>query len=280
MELATEPLTQHPAPPARADLAAVKARQRTMWGSGDYSVIAATLPIVAEQLCEAVDLRAGERVLDVATGTGNTAIAAARRFAHVVAVDYVPALLERGRERAAAEGLPVEFRDGDAEALPCADGAFDVVLSSFGVMFAPDQERAARELVRVCRPGGRIGLANWTPEGFIGEMLRVVARHVPPPAGVRPAALWGTELRLRELFSDGRDIAISRRAFTFRYASGAHFVDTFRRWYGPTVQAFAALDARGQAHLARDLEELLGRHHRGGGALVVSGEYLEAVIEA
>jgi SAM-dependent methyltransferase len=273
--------TRHPAPAAGAliDLGAVKARQRTMWGSGDYGVIAATLQIVAERLCEAVDLRGGERVLDVATGTGNGAIAAARRWAHVVGIDYVPALLQRGRERAAAERLGVEFHEGDAEAIPFPEASFDVVLSSFGVMFAPDQERAAQELVRVCRPGGRIGLANWTPDGFIGEMFRVVGRHVPPPPGVRPPALWGTEPRIRELFGEAaREIAIVKRHFAFRYASAPHFVDVFRRWYGPTLQAFAALDLKRQAGLAGDLEALLERHHQGGAGLVVPGEYLEIVV--
>lgn len=273
--------TPHRAPPTGAipDLGALKARQRTMWGSGDYAVIAATLPIVAEELCEAVDLRSGELVLDVATGTGNTAIAAARRFAHVVGIDYVPGLLERARERAAAERLSVEFREGDAEAIPVPDASFDVVLSSFGVMFAPDQERAASELVRACRPGGRVGLANWTPDGFIGEMFRVVGRHVPPAPGVRPPPLWGTEARIRELFGDDTiDIAIARRSFAFRYASPRHFVDVFRRWYGPTVQAFAVLDAQGQADLAAELEALLARRHSGGAGLVVAGDYLEIVM--
>jgi SAM-dependent methyltransferase len=250
-----------------------------MWGSGDYGVIGSTLPIVAESLCEAVDLRTGERVLDVATGTGNTAIAAARRFAEVVGVDYVPSLLERGRERAAAERLPVEFREGDAEDVPYPDAAFDVVLSTFGVMFAPDQERAAGELVRTCRPGGRIGLANWTPEGFIGEMFRVVGRHVPPPPGVRSPVLWGTEARLHELFDGSMsELTVTRKHFAFRYASPGHFVDVFRSWYGPTLTAFASLDERGRESLSSDLEQLLTRRNVGGGALVVPGEYLEVVV--
>jgi SAM-dependent methyltransferase len=277
---ATTP-TSHPAPTVAApDLSAVKARQRAMWSAGDYGVIGATLPIVAEELCEAADVRAGERVLDVATGTGNAAIAAARRWAQVVGVDYVPALLERGRERAAAERLQVELREGDAEAIPEADATFDVVLSTFGVMFAPDQERAAGELLRVCRRGGRIALACWTPEGFIGEMFRAVGRHVPPPPGVRSPALWGTEARLRELFRDGaRSLAVCRKEFAFRYHSAAHFVDVFRRWYGPTVKAFDALDAGRRDELERDLVALLERRDRGGGAgLVVPSEYLEAVV--
>jgi SAM-dependent methyltransferase len=271
----------HPPPAAGAspDLAAVKARQQRMWSSGDYAVVGATLPMVAEGLCEAADVRPGERVLDVATGTGNGAIAAARRFAHAAGVDYVPALLERGRERAAAERLAIELREGDAEAIPFPDASFDVVLSTFGVMFAPDQERAAGELVRVCRPGGRIALASWTPEGFIGEMFRVVGRYVPPPAGVRSPLQWGTEARLRELFgARARRLFLTPQEFVFRYASPAHFVEVFRRWYGPTVQAFAALDAAGQAALAADLEALLGRRHLGGPGVAVPSEYLEAVI--
>jgi len=264
---------------AAPDLAAVKARQRTMWGLGDYAVVGTTLPIVAESLCEAAEVMPGERVLDVATGHGNTALAAARRFAEATGVDYVPSLLERARERAAAERLRVEFREGDAEALPCPDGAFDAVLSTFGVMFAPDQERAARELGRACRPGGRIGLACWTPEGFIGELFKAVGRHVPPPAGLRSPALWGTEARLRELFGGAaRELRATRRTFAFRYASPGHFVEVFRRWYGPTVAAFAALDAGGQQALAADLEALAARHHRGGPGLVVPGEYLEAIV--
>ena len=185
------------------NLAAVKSRQQQMWSSGDYSAVGATLQIVAEDLCEAVDLRAGERVLDVATGSGNAALAAARRFADATGVDYVPDLLDRGWARSAAEALPIDLREGDAEALPFADESFDVVLSTFGVMFAPDQEKAAQELLRVCRPGGRIGLANWTPDGFIGEIFRTNGRHVPPPAGLKSPVLWGTDLRLRELFGDG-----------------------------------------------------------------------------
>jgi SAM-dependent methyltransferase len=243
-------------------------------------VIGARLPLVAEELCEAVDLRSGERVLDVATGTGNAAIAAARRWCSVTGIDYVPALLERGRARAETEGVEVDFREGDAEAIPFASGVFDVVLSTFGVMFAPDQERAAAELARVCRPGGRIGLASWTPEGFIGEMFRVVGKHVPPAPGVRSPALWGAEARLRELFGDGaRELAVRRKFHSFRYPSAEHFVATFRRWYGPTVHAFAALEGRQRDALAGDLRALLARRARDRGpGLVVDGEYLEAVV--
>lgn len=276
---APRPAATSPDAGAPPDLEAVKARQRTMWGLGDYAVVGTTLPLVAEALCEAAEVGAGERVLDVATGHGNAALAAARRFAEVTGVDYVPALLERGRERAAAERLRVDFREGDAEALPVPDATFDVVLSTFGVMFAPDQERAARELLRACRPGGRIGLASWTPEGFIGELFAVVGRHAPPPPGVRSPALWGTEARLRELFGTAaRELRTARRTFAFRYASPAHFVEVFRRWYGPTVLAFSRLDEAGRQALAADVEALAARRHRGGPGLVVPSEYLEAVV--
>jgi len=265
---------------ARPDLEAIKTRQQATWSSGDFAVIGTTIQIVAEDLCEAVDLHAGERVLDVATGSGNTAIAAARRFAEVVGVDYVPALLERGRERARAERVAVDFRAGDAERLPVPDASFDVVLSSFGVMFAPDQPRAARELVRVCRSGGRIGLANWTPEGVLGDTFRCVARHVPPPAGLASAMAWGSESQLRALFgSAAATLRCERREFVFRYRSFEHWLEVFRTYYGPVHKAFAALDAQGREALARDLRELLTRYNRSGDStLVYPGEYLEVVV--
>ena len=264
----------------RTDFAAIKARQQTTWAAGDYAMVGATLQIVAEALCAAVDLRPGQRVLDVATGSGNTALAAARCFTEVVGVDYVPALLARGRERAHAERLPVDFRDGDAEALPLPDAAFDVVLSTFGVMFAPDQQRAARELARVCRPGGRIALANWTPEGVLGESFRVISRFVPPPAGLQPAVAWGSEGHLRTLFAaDAREIRCTRRTFTFRYRSFEHWLEVFRTYYGPVHKAFLALDAAGQQQLTRELRDMLTRWNTSGDAtLIYPGEYLEAVI--
>jgi SAM-dependent methyltransferase len=263
---------------APADLAAVKGRQQATWSSGDYAVIGTTLSITGELLCEAVDLRAGQRVLDVAAGNGNATMAAARRWAEVTSTDYVPALLERGRAKAAAERLPVIFQEADAEQLPFADGSFDAVLSVFGVMFTPNQEQAAQELMRVCRPGGAIGLANWTPEGFIGQVFRTIGKHVPPPAGVKSPALWGTEHRLRELFGDGiTELKLNRRHFVFRYRSAAHWLEVFRTYYGPALKAFAALDAAGQLDLARDLTELLERFNQGGDTLAVPGEYLEVV---
>lgn len=262
------------------DLAAVKAKQRATWSSGDYSVVGTTLQIVGEALCEAIDLRSGERVLDVACGNGNAALAAARRFAKVTGVDYVSSLLDRAGARAAADGLPLDLREGDAEALPFPDGAFDVVLSTFGVMFAPDQERAAREVVRVCRHGGRIGLASWTPDGFVGQMFKVVGSYVPPPAGLRGPALWGTEARLAELFGTAaRELRPQRREFTFRYRSAAHWLEVFRTWYGPTQRAFAALAPEGQDALAADLRALVERFNVArDGTMVVPSAYLEAVI--
>jgi ubiquinone/menaquinone biosynthesis C-methylase UbiE len=250
-----------------------------MWASGDFAVIGTTLQIVGEQLCESVDLPAGSQVLDVAAGNGNATLAAARRFAQVTSTDYVPALLERGRGRAAAEGLDVTFEVADAEALPYPDASFDVVLSTFGVMFAPDHDRSASEMQRVCRPGGRIGLASWTPQGFLGDLFRTVAAHVPPPPGVRSPLLWGTTDHLRGLFAGASLIEHTARHFAFRYQSPEHFLEIFRTFYGPVLKAFAALDANGQAALEADLLALLRRANRGGSSsLVVPAEYLETVI--
>ncbi len=259
--------------------ATIKARQQGMWASGDFAVIGTTLQIVGELLCEGVDLRAGERVLDVAAGNGNATLAAARRFATVTSTDYVPALLERGRRRAEAEGLEVTFEPADAEALPYPTASFDVVLSTFGVMFAPDHERAAGELMRVCRRGGRIGLASWTPTGFLGQLFRVVGRHVPPPPGVRSPLLWGTDAHIRELFKGAARVEHMVRTFDFRYRSPEHWIEVFRAFYGPVHKAFAALESEPQKALETDLLELLRRSDRGGTAgLVVPGEYLETVI--
>ncbi len=261
------------------DLNMVKARQQKSWSSGDYAIIGATLIVISEELCEAVDLHAGQSVLDVATGSGNTAIAASRRFCEVTGVDYVPALLEVGRRRVEAEHLPVTFQEGDAEHLPCADASFDVVLSTLGVMFTPNQERAANELLRVCRSGGKIGLANWTPTGFIGDLFRTIGKYVPPAPGLKPAALWGTEERLRELFGDGiTSLQTAKRNFMFRYHSAAHWLEIFRTYYGPVFTAFQSLDEAGRKELAQDLTALLERYNTArDGTLVVSGEYLEVV---
>jgi SAM-dependent methyltransferase len=279
MNIAVNPKSDSAAP-AQPVLAALKSRQHGAWSSGDYAVIGTTLQIVGEQLCEALDLRAGQKVLDVAAGNGNVSLAAARRWCRVTATDYVPALLERARERALAERLEIEFREADAEALPFADESFDVVVSTFGVMFTPDQERAAAELVRVCRSGGKIGLANWTPEGFIGQVFKTMGKHLPPPAGAKSPALWGTGERLADLFGENVSSIVSApRHFTFRYRSPAHFLEVFKTYYGPTLKAFAALAPRAQADLERDFMDLIGRFNRAeDGTMVVPSEYLEVVV--
>lgn len=260
------------------DYGAVKKHQQAVWSAGDYAIIGTTLQIVGERLCETVDIRAGSNVLDVAAGNGNATLAAARRFACVTSTDYVGALLAAAKQRAAADRLDVDFQEADAEALPFADGSFDAALSTFGVMFAPDQEKAAAELSRVVRRGGRIGLANWTPDGFIGLVLKLVRKYVPAPAGIKPPTLWGTEGRLGELFA-GHDIAASRQVFMFRYKSPEHWLEVFRRYYGPTNRAFASLDADKQSHLEAEILQLLERSNEGGkGTLKIPGEYLEVVI--
>ncbi|HET9493340.1 MAG TPA: methyltransferase domain-containing protein [Chloroflexia bacterium] len=261
------------------DLDAVKAKQQQMWASGDFDRVAAHITMVGELLCEAVDLHPGKKVLDVATGSCNTALAAARRFCTVTGVDYVPALVERARTRAECERLDVDFRVGDAEALDFPDGSFDVVLSTFGVMFAPNQEKAAGELLRVCRPGGKIGLSNWTPDGFLGELFALNASYVTPPPGVKPATLWGTEQRLQELLGGGvSSLEVKRREWVFRYPSVEEWIEHWRRYFGPTYRAFAAQDDAGKEALARDMAELANRHNRSGdGSMVVPGYYLEVV---
>jgi ubiquinone/menaquinone biosynthesis C-methylase UbiE len=263
---------------AAPDYAAIKQRQQATWAAGDYAVIGTTLQIVGERLCEALDLRADERVLDVAAGNGNATLAAARRFAQVTSTDYVGALLERGKERAFAERLPVVFQVADAEALPFADGSFDVALSTFGIMFTPDQETAVNELSRVVRRGGRIGFANWTPDGFIGQLFKTLGRHLPPPAGIKSPATWGTETRLAELFPNDQ-VKATRQHFNFRYKSPEHWLDIFKRYYGPMNRAFAALDPAKQTTLQADVITLLARMNRGGrDSLVVPSEYLAVVV--
>ena len=265
---------------APIDFNAVKSRQMAAWASGDYAVIGTTLQLVGEQLAEACDLRWDERVLDVAAGNGNATLAAARRGCKVTSTDYVAALLDRGAERARAERLDVSFQTADAEALPFDDAQFDVVLSTFGVMFSPNQPQAAAELARVCRSGGRIGLANWTPEGFIGQLFKVLGAHLPPPVGLLPPSRWGVEAHLQDLFGErAAAIATTRRMFKFRYRSAAHFIDVFRTWYGPVHKAFAALPADGASALERDLTALLDRLNvADAGSLVVPSEYLEVVV--
>ena len=265
---------------APTDFNALKTRQQTAWASGDYAVIGTTLQIVGEQLAEACDLRCDERVLDVAAGNGNATLAAARRGCKVTSTDYVSDLLERGAERARAERLEVSFQVADAEALPFEDASFDAVVSTFGVMFSPDHARAASELARVCRPGGRIGLANWTPESMVGQMFKILGRQLPPPAGLQPPSLWGVEAHLRTLFgAQAGAIAVTPRLFNFRYRSAAHFIEVFRTWYGPVHKAFGALPADKAAVLDRDLTDMLnGLNRAGADSLVVPSEYLEVVV--
>ena len=281
MSAIAERNTTQQATTATPDFAAIKQKQQATWSSGDYALIGITLQIVGESLAEATDIRAGERVLDIAAGNGNVTLAAARRFANVTSTDYVPELLEKGRVRALAEGLPVNFRVADAEELPFEDGNFDVALSTFGAMFTPDHTRPAREMLRVVRKGGRIGLANWTPESFIGQLFKVIGRYIPPPAGLKSPALWGTEAHLAELFGEqAAAIRAVRKHFNFRFRSAAHWLQVFRDYYGPTHRAFAALNTSGQDALAKDITELLNQHNVGGqSSLVVPSEYLEVVID-
>jgi SAM-dependent methyltransferase len=262
------------------DLSALKVRQQAAWSSGNYAVVGTTLQIVGEQLCETLDLRSGAKVLDVAAGNGMVTLAAARRWCDVTSTDYVPALLEQGRARASAEGLPVDFMEADAEQLPFGDASFDTVVSTFGVMFTPNQPQAAAELLRVCRSGGKIGLANWTPEGFIGQVFKTLGKYLPPPAGAKSPALWGTFARLNELFGDeATSIKAESRMFKFRYRSAEHFLDVFKTFYGPVLKAFAALDTATQANLRNDLHALIVRMNKSGDAtMVVPSEYLEVVV--
>ncbi len=264
--------------PVTPDFAAIKQRQQATWASGDYAVVGTTLQIVGEQLAEAVDVLAGERVLDVAAGNGNATLAAARRFAEVTSTDYVGALLDKGAARAQAEGLSVQFQVADVEDLPYADASFDLVLSTFGVMFAPNHAKSAQEMLRVVRQGGRIGLANWTPESFIGRLFKTIGKHVPPPAGVQPPPLWGSEAHLRTLFGDAVLLRCEKKHFNFRFRSPAHWVQVFREFYGPTHKAFGALQPEGQQALERNILALIAEFNRAAPhSMVVPSEYLEVV---
>ena len=265
--------------PIQPDLTAVKTRQQAAWSSGDYAIVGTTLQIVGEDLCETLDLRPGSKVLDVAAGNGNATLAAARRWCDVTSTDYVRALLNNGRDRAAAERLKVDFREADAENLPFADKSYDVVMSTFGVMFTADQDKAAAEMLRVCRSGGKIGMANWTPDGFIGQLFKTLGKHVTPPAGVKSPALWGTRARLDEMFGNGGEIDAQPRVFVFRYRSPEHWLEVFKTFYGPMLKAFAALDAAKQDALRNDLLALVRQFNRANdGTMAVRSEYLEVVI--
>jgi ubiquinone/menaquinone biosynthesis C-methylase UbiE len=279
MNVSTQAITTAAAVPA-PDLTATKTRQQAAWSSGDYALIGSTLQIVGETLAEALDLRSGQSVLDVAAGNGNITLAAARRFCNVTSTDYVASLLERGRARATADGLTVEFRNADAEALPFADNTFDAVVSTFGVMFTPNQDKAASEMARVTKHGGKIGLANWTPGGFVGQMFKTIGKYLPPPAGTKSPALWGTQARLDEMFgAAAASIAAEPRHFNFRYRSPEHFVEFFRTYYGPMLKAFGALDEAGQKGLHNDLIALIAQMNEADdGTMVVPSEYLEVVI--
>jgi SAM-dependent methyltransferase len=262
------------------DFEAVTSIQQQVWSAGDFAKVGALVAPVSENLAEAVDMSPGDRVLDVACGSGNAAIAAARRtWGDVVGLDFVPALLAHARERAAAEGMKIEFVEGDAQKLPFDDGSFDTVLSVFGAMFAPDQEQTAAELLRVCRPDGRIGMCNWTPDGFVGDMFKTTAKHAPPPPGLTPPVAWGTEERLRELFGDGiSELSCERRTFRQRFLSTDHFIAFFKEWFGPTKMAFARVGEEGAAALEDDYRALIARHDVGGDrGMLAEAEYLEVV---
>jgi ubiquinone/menaquinone biosynthesis C-methylase UbiE len=265
---------------ATPDLKAIKAKQQVAWSSGDYAIVGTTLQIVGEQLAEAMDLRAGQKVLDIAAGNGNFTLAAARRWCDVTSTDYVESLLQRGRQRAEADGLSASFQKADAEALPFADESFDAVASTFGGMFSPDQSRTASEMLRVCRSGGRIGLANWTPDGFIGQMFKTIGKYLPPPAGLKSPALWGTREWMNKAFRAASSSLVAEpRHFVFRYRSAQHFLDVFREYYGPMLKAFEALNAADRKALSQDIIELIGRFNRTGeAAMVVPGEYLEVIV--
>jgi len=262
------------------DYAAIKSKQNAAWAAGDYARIGVTLQITGEGLAESMDLPPGAKVLDVAAGNGNATLAFARRWCEVTSTDYVDKLLAQGRARAEAEGLEVAWHTADAERLPFDSGVFDAVVSTFGVMFAPDQMTAADELVRVCRRGGLIGMANWTPDGFIGQLFKTLGRHVPPPPGVKSPALWGSRTWIEEVFSSrSRAIAVNERQFVFRYKSPHHFVDVFRTYYGPVHKAFLALEPAGQAALASDLRDLIARFNTAKDVTMrVPSDYLEVIV--
>ena len=279
LPLATEALAAKAMAASNLDLGTIKGRQQVAWSSGDYAIVGNTLQIVGESLCEAVDLRSTHRVLDVAAGSGNASLAAARRYAEVVSTDYVGSLLDRGRERAEADGFPIVFQEADAEALPFPDQSFDIVLSTFGVMFTPNQELAAAEMLRVTKVGGRIAMANWTPESFIGQLFKTIGKYIPPVPGVKSPALWGHKAHLEGLFGPKAKVAGESRHFVFRYRSPDHWLEVFRTYYGPVLKAFATLDPPARRGLETDIHALLGRFNTArDGTFVAPSEYLEAIV--
>lgn len=280
-DTAVAPPSATPSATPATDLVALKARQQIAWSTGNYAVVGTTLQIVGEQLCESMDIRSGSKVLDVAAGNGNASLAAARRWCDVTSTDYVPSLLESGRARAHADGMSLTFQEADAENLPFADGSFDNVMSTFGVMFTPNQPQAAAEMARVCKSGGRIGLASWTPESFIGQLFKLIGKYIPPAPGVTSPSAWGTRERIETLFaSSAREITFTNREFVFRYHSPVHWIEVFRMYYGPMNKTFAALDADRQAEFTEDLLRLMEKGNRSGDAtLVLPSEYLEVVID-
>jgi len=275
MNIATKPK-----PADAPDYTAIKAKQQTAWGSGDYSRVGVTLQITGETLCEAMDLRAGQSVLDVAGGNGNVTLAAARRFCRVISTDYVESLLANSRLRAEAQGLPVTYQQADAEQLPFPDSSFDNVVSTFGVMFTPNQGQAAAELLRTCRPGGKVGMANWTPDGFIGCLFRLLGQYITPPPGVNSPANWGDRTFLEATFGAVvREIRTERKQFTFRYHSPEHWLDVFRNYYGPLLKAFESLDKDAAENLRQDVLDLIQEFNLAeDGTMVVPSDYLEVII--
>lgn len=266
-------------PETTPDFAAIKTRQQAAWSTGNYAVIGTSILLVPELLVEAMDIRAGWRVLDVAAGNGNASLAAARRWCRVVSTDYVPSLLDTGKLRARAEGYEIDFQVADAEALPFADATFDAALSTFGIMFAPDQQRAAAEMLRVVRPGGKLGLASWTPESFVGRIFKLIGKYIPPAPGMRPPFRWGTEEGLAELFPGAQAIKTHKRMCTFRHLSAEAWLEMFRTFYGPMNRTFAALDSENQAAFQAEILALMSEMNRSGDeTLVLDSEYVEAVI--
>ncbi|GIK36281.1 MAG: hypothetical protein BroJett011_01140 [Chloroflexota bacterium] len=262
------------------EMEALKAKLKATWMAGDFGHIAETYAPGAAEFVNRLNLRSGERVLDVACGTGNLTLPAARSGASVTGQDIAPNLLEQGRARANAEGLTVRFDENDAEALPYDDAAFDTVITMFGAMFTPRPNITAAELVRTCRPGGRIAMANWTPGGFIGQMFKIVGKYVPPAPGMPSPLLWGDEAIIAERFNGSvTDLQLTPRLITFTFPfSASEVVEAFRRYYGPTVKAFGALDEKGQAALRQELEQHWTAHNQSkNGVTRVESEYLEVL---